>query len=262
MTYKNAKTILFAGLIAAMILPFSGMMTAEAVEDKDLFDAKKIKSILADKLDKAKKDKSLTKDDKQREKLDRIIERVDIFSKLTDLKEAINNETDEKEIAKLDAKAQKLIVKYQNTVQPDEIEMAAPVEAPVSLVASNSISFSTTQARPAECNNPNQMFGYHTGNGDSYATHIIMDNWASYTSSIGTGGGLDGCDIHNGEYLENKLQTLTDTCWHYMWPVSGTWNNMQCNTIQWLDVVLVSNQAWYAGGNPFNAAYGWTIMVT
>jgi len=30
MTYKNAKTILFAGLIAAMILPFSGMNFAEA----------------------------------------------------------------------------------------------------------------------------------------------------------------------------------------------------------------------------------------
>jgi len=32
MTYKNAKTILFAGLIAAMILPFSGMQFAEAKE--------------------------------------------------------------------------------------------------------------------------------------------------------------------------------------------------------------------------------------
>ena len=32
MTYKNAKTVLFAGLIAAMILPFSGMQFATAEE--------------------------------------------------------------------------------------------------------------------------------------------------------------------------------------------------------------------------------------
>ncbi len=34
MTYKNAKTILFAGLIAAMILPFSGMQFATAEEEQ------------------------------------------------------------------------------------------------------------------------------------------------------------------------------------------------------------------------------------
>ncbi len=39
MTYKNAKTILFAGLIAAMILPFSGMMMAEAApNDSDKYE--------------------------------------------------------------------------------------------------------------------------------------------------------------------------------------------------------------------------------
>ncbi len=36
MTYKNAKTILFAGLIAAMILPFSGMNFAGAEEQTNI----------------------------------------------------------------------------------------------------------------------------------------------------------------------------------------------------------------------------------
>ena len=40
MTYKNAKTILFAGLIAAMILPFSGMSTAEATLVEPTLDVK------------------------------------------------------------------------------------------------------------------------------------------------------------------------------------------------------------------------------
>jgi len=35
MTYKNAKIVLFAGLIAAMILPFSGMTIAEAESQKE-----------------------------------------------------------------------------------------------------------------------------------------------------------------------------------------------------------------------------------
>jgi len=38
MTYKNAKTILFAGLIAAMILPFSGMLMAEAAPNENAND--------------------------------------------------------------------------------------------------------------------------------------------------------------------------------------------------------------------------------
>ena len=38
MTYKNAKTILFASLIVAMILPFSGMLTATAQSQKVVSD--------------------------------------------------------------------------------------------------------------------------------------------------------------------------------------------------------------------------------
>ena len=45
MTYKNAKTILFAGLIAAMILPFSGMMMAEAAPNENANDKAKENTI-------------------------------------------------------------------------------------------------------------------------------------------------------------------------------------------------------------------------
>ena len=41
MTYKNAKTMLFAGLIAAMILPFSGMMMADAAPSENASDKAK-----------------------------------------------------------------------------------------------------------------------------------------------------------------------------------------------------------------------------
>ena len=41
MTYKNAKTILFASLLVAMILPFSGMMMAEAAPNENARDKTK-----------------------------------------------------------------------------------------------------------------------------------------------------------------------------------------------------------------------------
>ncbi|WP_067958283.1 hypothetical protein [Nitrosopumilus sp. Nsub] len=260
MTTKTTKTILFASLIAALLAPFSTMDFAEAKKDQS-FDADKVRKILADKKIKADKEKTEAKDQKQHEKADRKLERIDIFSKLTDIKEKMENETDAKKLAKLDAKAQKLIVKYQNTVQSEEIEMSTPVEFGIRQVVSNPISFSTTQTRSPDCNNQNTTFGYHTGNGDSYPTHIITNNWASHPSKIGEGV-IGDCDTFNGQYLENKLQTIDATCWHYMWPVSGNFYNQQCNTIQMLDVVLVTNQAWYNGGKMFDATYGWTVMVT
>jgi len=50
MTYKNAKTILFAGIIAAMILPFSGMDFAEAKSSNTNYD--KLSSQIDKEIDK------------------------------------------------------------------------------------------------------------------------------------------------------------------------------------------------------------------
>lgn len=265
---KTTKTILFASLIAAMILPFSGMNYAEAVssqnETVDSFDADVARSVLASKLIKANEDKSAAKDSKALEESDRTLERIDIFSQLIDIKEAINNETDPKQIEVLEKQARKLMLRYHNTIQSDEIEMNTPTQSESSLrtVLSNSINFSTTQSRPADCSNPNTTFGYMTGNGDSYFNKIVLDYWAAYPATVGTGGGLGGCDYHSGQYLESKLSTITNTCWHYMWPVSGTWNDLTCTTITWNELVLVENQGWYNGGEIYNLVYGWTIMVT
>ena len=264
---NKTKTILFASLIVAMILPFSGMNYAEAESSKDKtvdsFNAEEARSILASKLTQANLDKSEAKDSIGLEKADRSIERIDIFSQLVDIKEAINNETDPKKIETLDTKAQKLILRYHNTIQSDEIEFNTPTAgSDVRTVASNSISFSTTQSRPADCVNPNTSFGYMTGNGDSYFNKIVLDYWSNYPSSVGTGGGLGGCNTHQGAHTMSKLSTISETCWTVMLPVSGTWNNITCNNITWLDVVLVENQAWYNGGVMYNAVEGWTIMVT
>lgn len=62
MNNKNTKTILFGALIAAMILPFSGMQFVEAIEE-DIFYEKKVKTNNTyknlDNIDKAKFDKNL-----------------------------------------------------------------------------------------------------------------------------------------------------------------------------------------------------------
>jgi len=50
MTYKNAKIVLFASLMVAMILPFSGMMMAEAATNENANDKAKFKNHEADKI--------------------------------------------------------------------------------------------------------------------------------------------------------------------------------------------------------------------
>ncbi len=259
------KTILFASLIAAMILPFSVMDFA--VAEKPTFDADKIRSMLAEDKKQAKADKMVVKDQKALDKIDRKLERIDIFIKLTDIKEAINNEKDSKKIEKLESKAQKLLTKYENTVQPEDIELGSTenLSTNVSLVSfhiANDISFDALQVRNADCVNPNKTYSRHTGDGTSYFNKIVTDHWANYPSSIGIGGGLGGCDTKQGQYTEAKLNTSTATCWHFMWPVAGSWNDLTCNTIQAFEVVLVTTQAWYSGGNMFSPNYGWDIMVT
>lgn len=268
MTNTTPKTILLASLIAVMILPISNISSTQAVSSDDesveTFNADEARSILASKLSQAIEDKSTSKHTRDSTGIDRTLERIDIFSQLVDIKETIDSETDHKEIKKLNMKAERLISKYHRTIQSEEIELGTDYVESTSKTTdlSNPIAFSTTQTRNADCNNPNKTWGYQTGNGQSYPTHIVTDNWSSYPSSVGDGGGLEGCITFDGEYIHNKLSTLDATCWHYMWPVSGNFYNMQCNTIQMLDVVLVENQAWYSGGNMFNAANGWTIMLT
>ena len=75
MTYKNAKTILFAALIAAMILPFSGMMMAEAAPNENASDKAK---------DKFKKDKELFK--KQLKEQNRSDKDKETLEKLGDIR--------------------------------------------------------------------------------------------------------------------------------------------------------------------------------
>ncbi len=77
MIYKNAKTILFAGLIATMILPFSGMMMADATNDiannktnKQLYqEVSQEYNVLNRELQKLENDKELTVSDSNKIKL-------------------------------------------------------------------------------------------------------------------------------------------------------------------------------------------------
>ncbi len=90
----------------------------------------------------------------------------------------------------------------------------------------------------------------------------MLDYQTFYPYSIGEHtSSFPYCDTFNGQYIHSKLNTVSETCWHYIWPVSGTFTDMTCNTIEMFDVVLVTNQAWYNGGYMF-ANEGWTIMVT
>lgn len=263
---SKIKTVIFTALIAAMILPFSGMSSAEAVseEAKNIkkFDVNELRAAISADKEKAQNEKNIAKDSKATEKADRKLQRLNHFEKLIELKHQINSETDAKKIEQLEAKAQKVLTKIQNTVQPEE-NTTATYNAESQLITvsgGNTVSFSTVVTRGPDCYNPNTTWGYNSGYGESTSSKTVVDIYTNYASAIGKGV-VGNCTTYNGVYVHDTMVDSNSVCNIWMYPTSGNYNDVTCNGIGWNQVVLVTSQAYYGAGGTF-ANNGWTLMVT
>ena len=115
-TSKTANTILFAGLFAAMILPFSAMdvVSAETSEHKE--NIKKIKEQKKSFQEELAKEKDATKKDK----LKKYIERADMFEEIETLLDQEKTEKIQKQLAKIYNKLSKHYSPDENGVRIDK----------------------------------------------------------------------------------------------------------------------------------------------
>ena len=272
MDNKNkVKTILFASLIAAMILPFSGMNTVvaeEQIKKEQKIDAKKLRDLLDAEIkatnDAIKQNKSL-KNDKENQKLEKKIDRFSKMKQLVNLKEKIQDSTDDSEIERLNAKALKIIRNLQNTYDNDEVEIAkeVPKEA-ISLVShtsGNDVDFYALQHRLPDCSNPNHEYAWQTGDGKAKSTGTTIEvTGTSYPSSVGTGV-IGNCSIHYDDAYNTVLSGPTGTCYIFINPYYGSYD-ASCPTIKINQIVVVTTQATYGWYTEEYASQGWTIMST
>lgn len=247
MTYTNLKTILFAGLIAAMILPFSGMDFAEA-EKSDTIDAKKLRAQIDGEL--------------KTEKDPKIKERYGLIKQLVNIKESIQNSNDDSKIDKLNAKAYKIMEKLNDSYANDEQTIATPVEtfAIKQVSSGNDVSFSAQQHRQPDCYNPNHSYGWQDGDGHatSSGTTIKVSN-TSYPTAVGTGV-IGNCDTHYDDWMTSALSGPYGTCLVFVNP--GVSYNADCTIIKANQIVIVTTQATYGWFSENFASQGWTIMST
>jgi len=172
MTTKTIKTILFASLIAAMILPFSGMNYAEADSANAEFKAKKDK-LKADK-ESFKDELAKTTDSKKKEKLGKILDRITLFEELEDLL-----------VGELDVKTQEKIQKIYNKLKasysedenglsllpPPTLTAFADSFIPVAYATSSDAIATSVQYR-GDCNHG--QYGY------LYATYTAYADWTQF----------------------------------------------------------------------------------
>lgn len=250
MTTKTIKTILFAGLIAAMILPFSGMQIAEAEQAKteQKIDAKKLRQMIDSEI--------------ATEKDSKVIDRYSKIKQLVDLKEKIQNSNNELEIEKLNESALDIIKELNNSYDNEEQEIATTDRFPINQVSGgNYVSFSAQQHRQPDCGNPNHDYAWQDGDGEATSTKTVIDvSLISYPTSVATGV-IGNCTSHNDDFHKSTLSGPTGICNIFVNPSAGSYE-ATCNTIKWNQIVIVTTQGNYGGYTEEYASEGWTIMST
>jgi len=248
MTFKNAKTILFASLIAAMILPFSGMDFAEAEKSETKVDTEKLRSEIDGKL--------------KTEKDPKIKERYGFIKQLVKIKETIQESTDESTIEKLNAKAIKIIQKLDDSYDNSEKTFATPApQFAVKLVSGgNDVSFSVQQHRSPDCYNPNHYYAWQDGDGEATSSGTTIDiSNLGYPTKVGTGV-IGNCTHHNDDWMTATLDGPNGKCIVYVNP--GSSYEADCTVIKANQIIVVTTQATYGWFTENFASTGWTLMST
>lgn len=258
MTYKNAKTILFAGLIAAMILPFSGMEFATAEEQTGERNDKAEKIAQSIKELKDKKNKSVSTEDKKQ--IDETIKRLKIAE----------------DLAKLEAKglqsspqAQDLLSQLEKEINSKGVAVKSHITSEAETVPMSSgdgwryDTFATYLQVTSSCNNV--VTGQATGSLTQYDEISYWIVTTDYPSVLNcnkihndspariadlSGSLLPTCDVTIPYHVGTAYVTCEDFGLHD--------DNLTVNTI------LVTSNAYYENGwldIPFTALPGWTLIV-
>jgi len=268
MTSKTIKTILFAGLIAAMILPFSNMDFADADKgDKNKEQQEKI-SKLKKSISENKELKDKTKDNKKKDKLSKDIT---ILENILDLEVLDSKGLGNSEVAKLKLNliTQMIDEEYETheakQVDPSEVPVVTDVDYLEQIVpmafAGQYDTYTTTQQVSGSCGvtEVGQISGYvYQNTHDSYikmTTHDYPDtlhcpeydykDTTGVYTKIGVGG---SCSI---TFANNDASVIT-----YCDQIGTNNDPLTVTTI-----FITGNSYYDWGWVYFTATPGWAAIV-
>ncbi|WP_156416095.1 hypothetical protein [Nitrosopumilus sp. Nsub] len=180
MTTKNIKTILFAGLIAAMILPFSVMDFAEAESNEHKENIEKIKEQKKAFQEQLAKEKDTAKKDKLR----KYIERADMFEEVETLLDQKQTEKTQKQLAKIYNKLSKHYSSDENGVKTDKpVNVDAFENSPIPpAYATSTGNYTTSLQYRADCDWSG--YGWSQGSYTAYSSWTNISNTWNYPTII------------------------------------------------------------------------------
>lgn len=178
---NKTKTILFASVIAAMILPFSTMDFADAQPSTDEHTEKK--DILAQEKKSFQEKLEKTTDNEERKKLSKVLKRIDLFDEVVDIQQQEQNDESNKRLGEI---YQELLASYsedENGIRDNNPSKVSNLENPFMPLAYaySSGSYSTSTQYRSDCSAG--VYGNSNGTYEAETTTDFDQNW-SYPSTL------------------------------------------------------------------------------
>jgi len=252
-TLKNTKIILFAGLIAAMVLPFSGMqfVVAEEVNKQDTKTIQEIERHLSNTQytysyseESNYKEKQLklalqwfeAKESNDIQKMDSIMEEIK-----SSFPTVYNLGTD------------KLETRYDRTRASSDGYMGP-------------INYNGSAEKRWDCRDRSDMFGYMDGTITMFPGAIYSANYMHYPRIVTVGPqGID-CSTMNWNHSVTNITSLTtnpnDNCKIDTFSSSMDAEGKYCTKVEAGMIVVIEGQSFYSSGNshPFSVSANDTIL--
>jgi len=254
MSSKTIKTILFASLIVAMVLPFSGMDYATA--EKQTTDQEKLQELKQTL--KAKLKETSDKDEKKDLKL--VIKRLNLMVKLLDLREnpSMNTEVD---IATTSSLLEEIQATFDESVG-NSLNESTPIDILRHAPDGIAENFQTTTQTKFNCYYNSNPTGFNWGTivGVYSPWEFYLVAYQGYPSSIAILEGTS-CEVKDFDYGYVNFRSLATG---QMCSVNFTYSTDAESGYCWQfgtgTPVLITANASYDVGIPFSATEGWDFV--
>ena len=255
MTMKNGKTILFASLIAAMILPFSGMQFATAEEQTTQDKIRELIQIHKTQLNPQNNDGDT----------DIVIERLELSVRLLDIRDALENHPKSEKLQEREKRILEKLIKLFDKTTMNSFDTLDIIPMPNAYYPST--TYKTSEQTRYDCADRK----YETGNIEGVITAVtressyisVIENYPRNTSLGNSSTGycshsdLESIDI-GYRIINGKFTGCFDKFNADEFPKIMSCNNIGTDFSP--HVILVTNSAHYERNIEFSPNESWTIV--
>lgn len=249
---KTIKTILFASLIAAMILPFSTMDFATAQEADD-----RVEKLQSLRSEIANDKEAYTK--AQHYDADLAIKRFDLAIAFVELENQGKGNSEEAQKIMSQLLETQSGIKYPNVIRNDNHEIGQ-----IHPVGSYTYdTYSTNTVTRADCANQGTDYGSASGSITGYASSAYLVGTLSYPSNI-SDGSYPNCTNTNWSDHDMTYVLVGNPfvgCAQPFFTSSTDTEGGTCNNLQWGDAVLVTVATQKYGSTQFSSIYPSTVVT-